>query len=149
MPFTMSVGILVDADHNAKTPYPFPSHIFNYALAFPFPAGLPLFLPCACAPAAACPSPLSSAAFMVSSSCFSIVSSASLRRVKSMTSSVFMTLRPPCLEKISRSRAVFARVKVSTVGAAVGADVGCGGMTKVGGCRAYQSVYIPAQSMRR
>jgi hypothetical protein len=97
---------------NAKTPYPsYPILMLApyYALSFPFPfpAGLPLFFPCA-APPAACPSPLPSAAFIPSSSCFSIVSSASFLLVRSMTSSVFMTLRPPCLEKTSRSRDVFA-----------------------------------------
>jgi hypothetical protein len=45
---------------------------------------------------------------MPSSSLLNMVSNASFRRVKSITSSVLIALRPPCLEKTSRSRDVFA-----------------------------------------
>jgi hypothetical protein len=96
---------------NTRTPSqrtpPNPTHAF----AFPFPAGLPRFFPCE--PAPACSSPRPSAAFILSSSCLSIVSRASFRRARSMTSSGFIALRPPCLEKTSRSRAVLAVCVVS------------------------------------
>lgn len=55
-----------------------------------------------------CGSPLLSAAFIRSSSWRKMSSSASLRRVSSMTSSVLMALRPAWREKVSRSRDVFA-----------------------------------------
>ena len=89
-------------------------------LPLPVPAGLPLFFPAAaagCARAAAgCPSArLPSAALMSSSSFSSIACSCSLRRPRSNTSSGLIVLRPACLEKTSKSRAVFAITMLAQV----------------------------------
>ena len=73
-------------------------YCFGFGFGFAFgivPAGLVLFLLG------------SSAALILSSSWPSRASSASFLRVRSMTSSVVMTLRPACLEKRSRSWAEF------------------------------------------
>ena len=83
--------------------------ILSHAHALPFPLpppeGLPRFLPVV---TVCCCSPLPSAAFSRSSSWRRMSSSASFRRVRSMTSSVLIALRPAWREKVSRSRDVLA-----------------------------------------
>lgn len=111
-----------------------------HALPFPLPPpeGRPRFLPVV---TVCCCSPLPSAALSRSSSWRRMSSRASLRRVRSMTSSVLIAVRPAWREKVSRSRDVLAVKCQADVSPRYG--VAARGARPAAGVRFWRWIRIP------